>query len=149
MIKRLLSFLEATAKQPIQSNGSHSIELASLALLIEVAKSDHDISQQELEEIVTLAIKTFGINQSEQSAIINQAKDIVSNATSLYEYTSVINENYSEQQKFQLIQAMWRVAFADGRIDRYEEHLIRKISDLIYLPHVQFIEAKHIASDQI
>ena len=147
MIKRILSFFEDVSKQDSQSSNSHSIVLASLALLIEVAKSDHDISPTELEEIVKLAIKTFGISQSEQATLISQAKEAANNSTSLYEYTSVVNEHYSEKQKFQLILAMWRVAYADNRIDRYEEHLIRKIADLIYVPHVQFIEAKLNASE--
>ena len=147
MIKRILSFFEDVSKQDSQSSNSHSIVLASLALLIEVAKSDHDIDTVELEEIVKLAIKTFGIAQEEHETLIAQAKEVASNSTSLYEYTSVINEHYSEKQKYQLIHAMWRVAFADGRLDRYEEHLIRKIADLIYVPHVQFIEAKHNASE--
>jgi len=147
LIKRILSFFEDVSKQDSQNSNSHSIVLASLALLIEVAKSDHDIDAIELDEIVTLAIKTFGIAQEEHEALITQAKEVASNSTSLYEYTSVINEHYSEKQKYQLIHSMWRVAFADGRIDRYEEHLIRKIADLIYVPHVQFIEAKHNASE--
>ena len=149
MIKRILSFFEEASKQDSQSSDSHSIELASLALLIEVAKSDHDISQVELEEVVHLAIKTFGISDSEQEALITQAKEVTRSSTSLYEYTSVINEHYSAAQKFQLILAMWRVAYADTKIDRYEEHLIRKIADLIYVPHVQFIEAKHNASESM
>ncbi|MFT7186055.1 MAG: putative tellurite resistance protein B-like protein [Pseudohongiellaceae bacterium] len=147
MIQRILSFFEDVSKQDAQKTNSHSIDLASLALLIEVAKSDHDISPLELEEIVTLAIKTFGISPSEQTILIAQAKEVANNATSLFEYTSVVNEHYSEKQKFQLILAMWRVAYADSRIDRYEEHLIRKIADLIYLPHMKFIEAKHNASE--
>lgn len=147
MIKRILAIFEDASKSTDQSPHSHSIELASLALLIEVAKSDHDISATELDEIVSLAIKTFGISQAEQSTLLAQAKDVVKNATSLYEYTAVINEHYAEKQKYQLIHAMWRVAYADSHIDRYEEHLIRKIADLIYVPHVQFIEAKLNASE--
>lgn len=147
MINRILAFFEDVSKQDNQSSNSHSIVLASLALLIEVAKSDHDISPVELEEIVKLAINTFSIPESEQVTLITQAKEVANNSTSLYEYTSVVNEHYSEKQKFELIFAMWQVAYADSRIDRYEEHLIRKIADLIYVPHVQFIEAKHNASE--
>jgi uncharacterized tellurite resistance protein B-like protein len=147
LIKRILSFFEEVSNQDNQSSNSHSIELASLALLIEVAKSDHDISTVELDEIIQLSIKTFGISQSDQEALISQAKEVAKSSTSLYEYTSVINEHYSATQKFQLILAMWQVAYADTKIDRYEEHLIRKIADLIYVPHVQFIEAKHNASE--
>jgi uncharacterized tellurite resistance protein B-like protein len=149
VIKRILSFFEDVSKQDNQSSNLHSIDLASLALLIEVAKSDNDISSVELEEIVNLAIKTFGISQVEQETLITQAKEVASNSTSLYEYTSVVNEHYSEQQKYQLILAMWRVAYADTQIDRYEEHLIRKIADLIYVPHVHFMKAKHTAAELI
>jgi len=142
-----MRLFEEVTKQDKPDSNSHDILLASLALLVEVAKSDHDIEHIEQQEIIAHAVKTFGIAQEDQDALITQAEEVVNSSTSLYEYTSVINEKYSESQKYQLIYAMWRVAFSDGRIDRYEEHLIRKVADLIYIPHVKFIQAKHQASE--
>jgi len=75
------------------------------------------------------------------------AKDTAVHATSLYEFTSLINDYFDEQEKFQVIKAMWQVAFADGRIDRYEEHIIRRAADLLYVEHHRFIEAKLSVQD--
>ena len=68
-------------------------------------------------------------------------------STSLYEFTRVINDNYTPQQKLQLISAMWVVAYADGNLDKYEEHLIRRVAELTYVAHEDYIRAKLRAQD--
>lgn len=116
--------------------------LASLALMIETAKSDHEIDPSELDAITKIAQSNRSLLTDDVDSLINEARARVKEATSLYEFTSLINENFKEPQKFLLIQNMWRVAYADGRIDRYEEHIIRKAAELLYVDHARFIEAK-------
>ena len=144
MISSLLKLLQANTTQEKQ-NSEHDIRLAAVALLVEVAKADHHLSELEENKLLHIVNNLYDLNETEQSALIAAAKNKSSEATSLYEYTSVINENFSEHEKFQLITQMWKMAFSDNQIDSYEEHLIRRVADLIYLPHVKFIEAKHIA----
>jgi len=122
--------------------------LPALALLVETAKADRSLDEQELVTVIQLAKEYFSVSDSESHVLLELARDHTTEATSLYEFTSLINENFSDDEKLKVIQAMWIIAYVDDRIDRYEEHLIRKVADLIYVPHVKFIEAKHIAQEQ-
>ena len=144
MIKNLLDLILPSQKNSEEIDSKKHIHICCLALLIEVAKADAEFSEIELKRIRAMAYERFSLPLSEDS--FELARDVSKNSTSVFEFTSVINEHYSMDEKFLLIMSMWTVAYADGQIDRYEEHLIRKVSDLIYLPHVRFIEAKHIAA---
>jgi len=145
MLNRILSYIKAPEKKAEETSSNHVI-VCSLALLIEVAKSDNEFSEIELYEITQIACKQFSLAQEQEGELLALAKTISTESTSLFEFTSVVNKHYSTAEKYQLIFAMWKVAFADKKIDRYEEHVIRKVADLIYVPHMKFMEAKHQAS---
>ena len=145
MLNRILSYIKSPEKK-VEETSSSNIIVCSLALLIEVAKSDNEFSDIELQEITQIACQQFSLTQEQESELLTLAKNISKESTSLYEFTSVVNEQYDSEEKYQLIFAMWKVAFADKQIDRYEEYIIRKVADLIYLPHVKFMKAKHEAS---
>lgn len=146
MIASLLKFLQSNTERTEQSS-EHELRLSAVALLIEVAKADHHLSEVEENKLLQIVDNHYDLDETEQNELILAAKTRSSASTSLYEYTSVINEHFSEQEKFKLITLMWKIAFSDNQIDSYEEHLIRRVADLIYLPHVKFIEAKHIANN--
>ena len=118
------------------------LQLAGAALLIEVSTADHQLDRREEVAIIAAIRKTYGLNPEEIEAIVQEAKAASANAPSLYDFTRIINEHCSEEQKYALIRECWRVAFADGNLDKYEDHRIRKIADLIYLPHSLYIKAK-------
>ena len=74
--------------------------------------------------------------------LLRDASDEVDQDTSLFDFTRVINDHYSASQKLELIESMWRVAYADGRLDKYEESLIRQVAELTYVSHSDYIRAK-------
>jgi uncharacterized tellurite resistance protein B-like protein len=147
LIKRLLKYFEVSSQKEDDVDSSHSIQVAALALLIEVANADHTLTDSEREKIIALAGTLFKLDETEKEMIVELAYSKSDQSTSLFEYTTVVNKHFSEQEKFNLIFSMWQVALADDSIDSYEDHLIRRVSDLVYLPHVRFIEAKHHALD--
>lgn len=141
MIASLKALFEP-APQESQAQCKHRQQLAAAALLIETARSDfcQDASEQQAMEKILCA--TLGLPQGEIHELVALATARVDEATSLYEFTRVINDHYSAAQKVQLIEAMWGVAFADGDLDKYEEHLIRQVAELIYVPHQDYIRCK-------
>ncbi len=148
MIKKLLSLITPQENEP-EIASEEAIRLAAISLLVQVAKADHSLSEQEESKLVELVNAHFNESkQLEHDELIDLAMAKSDASTSLYEFTSLINENYSMSQKFQLITLMWQIAFSDNVIDSYEEHLIRRVADLVYLPHVKFMEAKHIAQQE-
>ena len=118
------------------------IQLAAAALLIEVSNSDFDLDETELDTITAVLRDTYQLDPAALDSLVKLANDEVDNASSLYQFTRLINDHYSYAQKIQLLDSMWQVAFADGRLDRYEEHVIRKVAELIYLPHSDYIRLK-------
>ena len=121
-------------------------ELAAAALLLEVSKSDYEQHDHELEKIRSLMEQRYGIAPAALDEFMLQAAAKSADSTSLYPFTRYINDNCTNEEKFALVKALWEVAAVDAVIDKYEEHLIRKISDLIYLPHTDYIRAKLAAT---
>ncbi len=125
-----------------QSDCAQRIELASAALLFELMKIDGHFDERETEAIADVLANTFSLEQQTLEEIIRLAEDESHQSTSLYDFTSLVNTGYSYEQRVRLIENLWRVAYADKHIDRYEDALIRRIADLIYVNHSDFIKTK-------
>ena len=121
---------------------------ACIALLLETSMADEILDDVEIEILKNTLVKDFEIHQTEVDELISLAKDNIADSTSLYEFTRDINDNFNAEQRIRLIESMWKIAYADGNIDKYEEHIIRKVSNLIYVAHSDFIKAKISAKEK-
>ncbi len=121
---------------------------ACIALLLETSMADEILDDVEIEALKNTLVKDFEIHQTEVDELISLAKDNIADSTSLYEFTRDINDNFNAEQRIRLIESMWKIAYADGNIDKYEEHIIRKVSNLIYVAHSDFIKAKISAKEK-
>ncbi len=122
-----------------------ALELSCAALMFEVARSDFTIDETERESIRLLLTENFALSAEDVATVTEEAADNVDAATCLFEFTRTINDIATVDQKRQLLTMMWRVALADDALSRYEEHVIRKVADLLYLPHNDFMLAKQLA----
>lgn len=122
---------------------------ACIALLLETSMADEILDESELMALKNTLQKDFQINEDEIDELIDLAKENVEDSTSLYEFTRDINDNFDAAERVKLIESMWKIAYADGNIDKYEEHIIRKVANLIYVAHSDFIKAKLSAKEQI
>ena len=142
-IKELLQLGEAGQEdQPLSDD---QCQLACAALMVEVAVIDGNFDHQEMETLRQVLIQFFGLATDEIDDLIQLAREESAESTSMHQFTQLVNRHCNHQQKFELITGMWRVAYADGRLDKYEEYVVRKSADLIHLPHADFIRTKHIA----
>ena len=126
-----------------QMDAEHLARLAATALLIELSDADHSIDTAETQAILQIAKDTFALDDSELDQFFSAAELKKQAATSLYEFTDTINASFDKNQKFELVCHLWQVAYADQHLDRYEEHTIRKIAELLYVSHSEFMRAKH------
>ncbi len=147
MLKTLSSLFEINAPDTPDVTPAHRRQLAAAALLIETARAD--FTQDGVEETSMAAMLKAGLDLSdtEVEELLQLANEEVDAATSLYQFTRTINDHFTPAQKVTLVTDMWRVAYADGDIDKYEEHLIRRVADLIYVAHKDYIRAKLTAAD--
>ncbi len=119
-----------------------AIQLATAALLIEVSRADFELDDNERSAVLDTLRRTFDLDAVTLDNLIKLAEEELDDAASLYQFTRLVNDYYSYEQKLELIGLMWKVAFADGSIDKYEEHLIRKVAELVYVAHNDFIRLK-------
>ena len=143
MIEKLRQLLNSEiSDSPPPSIG---VKLAAAALLVEVMVADREVDAQE-EQVVEDILKTrFALSSDEVAELFSDAQSANREATCLYRFTRQINERYGAPERFQLVVELWRTAFADGHLDKYEESTIRQICELIHVPHSEFIRAKHHA----
>ena len=144
MLKTLKSFFATKPlnTEAVSDSKLRTIDIAYAALLVEVIKSDHEIDERESKKLLEILNNKLSSNYGDLSEIVAIAEEKSDESTSLYEFTRLINDEYDYQKKVTLIENMWAIAFADEEIDRYEEYLIRKISDLTYVSHSDFIKSK-------
>lgn len=127
---------DASITSPISKN------LITAALMIEVMQADFSLDEREQQAFISVLKQSFDLDENEVIELEELAHAKVEEATSLYEFTRQINDNFSADEKLELIRNMWRVAFADGEIDRYEDGVIRRVAELIYVAHSDFIRMK-------
>ena len=144
MILRIKRFFEKHF-QPVETEVDieRRLKLATTALLIEMMRADLDASEQEKTRLREILSTHFKLDDTEIENTLAQASKKNRDAADYYQFTSVINEHYSQEQKIQLVEQLWQLAWADGNIDRFEEHLVRTLADLLHVPHGRFIQAKH------
>jgi len=131
---------EATAEQLLPA--------AAAILLLEVAWADHNISDTEIAVIGSSLQNLFELQEPFVSQLLQDARQKHATSVGVYEYTRTLNETLSEDEKFQLLIALWRLALSDNDLHALEEHVIRRISELLYVPHTRFITAKREAREQ-
>lgn len=144
MLSSIKRFFESKISHSEDENSSSikKIDLACAALLIEVINSDNELDERESKEFIETLRESLSLSEEELNELVKLAESEANQATSLYEFTRLINDEYEYEEKVGLIENMWRIAFSDEQLDKYEEHLIRKISDLIYVSHSDFIKTK-------
>lgn len=148
MLGRLQSYFRERLAPGADDDPEHRRNLAAAALLIEVARADFEFDDDEQRAIETLLEQTLHLTSEEIAELVRLAHDESRDATSLHQFTRLVNESHSLDDKKRLMEALWRVAYADGRLDKYEEQLLRRIADLLHLRHAEFMRAKHSAAGE-
>jgi len=119
-----------------------SLRMATAALLIEAVRADDNILPEELKVLREGLGKKFGIDPAETETLINLAEQEASDAVSIYEFTRLIDKGFSYDDKKDIIELLWEVVYADSVLEKHEEHLVRRIADLLQVSHKDFINAK-------
>lgn len=124
-------------------NLEHQLKLATAALLIEMMQQDEHEHENEKKVIKHALQEKFSLTEEETRTLYQLARQEVADATDYYQFTNLIARNFSQLQKIQIIEYLWAIAYADNQLDAYEEHMVRRIADLIYVSHKDFIQTKH------
>ena len=144
MIKKIKDLLSNFSKEQetIEEEKISILDKACSALLIEVAFADKIFNDSEITSLKESLRDTYNLDEEIINELIAVAESTVDESTSLYEYTRVVNDEFTYADKLELLTRIWKLAFADGNLDKFEDHLIRKISDLVHISHSDFIRIK-------
>lgn len=145
MIRSMKEFFEQLIEPETRQPGGpseHALQVATAALLLEVTRLEGAVTEEE-REAVTRALRTrFELSDAEVDTLVALAEAEARDAPGYHPFTSRINKGFSAEQKVRMVEYMWQVAYADGHLDAHEQHFLRKIADLLYVSHRDYIAAK-------
>ncbi len=139
MIKKLMAFL---APEPEEVKESLTVPMATAVLFYEIIRADDDLNQQEVALFEKLVLSEFALPAAEFAGIFRQIEDKARESVDFSQFTRTIHENCTLEQKKAILTSLWHLSAADGHVDSHEEHLIRKIADLMHLRHSEYIQIK-------
>ena len=151
MLERIRGFFEERIAPLVgdapEADREHAFQLATAALMMEITRADHQIDDAEREAVGHAIRQAFELDEAETAELVHLAEEEAAEATSLYQFTSLVNERFPPEEKAHVMELLWQVAYSDGSLDKFEEHIVRRIADLIHVPHRVFIATKLKVAD--
>jgi uncharacterized tellurite resistance protein B-like protein len=150
MIKRLFDQISDTfsvglAAEPNVADREDTLRLATAVLMIDVARADQVFEEREFERVLQLIEFHFALTPEQSAELVNAADSKADDMVSLYEFTQILHKNLNDVEKARIVSLLWQVAYADGQLDKYEDSLVLKISDLLYVSRGRVMRLKHDA----
>lgn len=134
--------------EQVDKSEKRKLEVATAALFIEIAKADGEFSDDERKKIIKLMKQTFELEDDCVKDLIELSEQKIKESVSLYEFTTIINDNYSNDQKFELMKNLWKLIYVDEKLNMYEDHLAKKIGAMLNMDHKKIIEAKLVVKEE-
>ncbi len=128
-----------------ETDRSEAIRLSTAVLMVDVARADYDFDEEEFTTLLDLIQIHFGLSAEDATQLANEASEVAEDLVSVHEFTSLLHKNLSEEEKSEVVALLWRIAYADGSLDKYEDSLVLKISDLLYVSRGRVMQLKHDA----
>ena len=150
MIKKLINKVNSAISTP-ESGGANgadraaALRLATAVLMIDVARADHVFEESEFDRVLQLVQAHFDLDPQDAAELVNDASDEADDLVSAYDFTSVLHKHLDEEEKARIVGMLWQIAYADGELDKYEDSLVLKISDLLYVNRAKVMRLKHDA----
>jgi len=145
MLDIVKRFFSKTATEPPKNADpptEHDVRIAACALFVEMARIDEKFTEEEMDTILSIVQERYGLSREHADALVAEANKELDKSVDLWQFARLINENYSTDEKIEIIETLWRMVFVDGKMDRYEHYLMNKLKNLLRLSHDQLIAAK-------
>lgn len=133
--------------EPTPEERQQALQLATAVLLVEVMRADSSKTSRERQPVAAALRQRFALDDAALAQLLAQAEQAAENAYDYHHFTASINDSCSQDQKIQIVEAMWQVAYADAQVDAYEHHAISKIAGLLHVTHGEYIGAKMRAKE--
>ena len=141
-IKQFFEKAKAEVSEDTSPKTEHDIRVAACALFVEIARIDEEFTDAEMETILSVLKEKYGLSREHADALIAEAEKELQKSVDLWQFSNLINENYSNEEKIEIIETLWRIVYVDGKMDEHEHYLMGKLQNLLRLTHDQLITAK-------
>ena len=148
LIARVTSAIESTDSESDDLDRETALRMATTVLMIDVARADHVFEDSEFDRVLQLVESHFGVTGIEAAELVDIANDKAEKLTSAFEFTQILHKHLDETEKARIVSLLWQIAYADGRLDKYEDSLVLKISDLLHVSRGRVMRLKHDAGQQ-
>ena len=142
ILKKFLKKNTAESHGVKENDPNSRVQVASCAVLLEMANTDNELSEIERENIINLLKKDFHLSDEDAQELIEVTNKELKESIDLWHFTNLINVNYSTQEKIRVIETVWRVIYSDGKLNAHEDYLVHKLATLLKLTHKELIDAK-------
>jgi uncharacterized tellurite resistance protein B-like protein len=143
MFEKIKQFLSTHEEKEFDERESkRRIQIATAVVLLEVAYADEEFSDAERVQVVTILKEQFSLDDESVNELLLISEEKLKHSIDIWHFTEIINENYSDDEKYLVIETVWRVIYADGRLDKYEDYIVHKLARVLHIPHSRMIEAK-------
>ncbi|MEJ2233446.1 MAG: TerB family tellurite resistance protein [Syntrophobacterales bacterium] len=142
LVKKFLGKSSSDASGAEKETTSHDVRIATCALLLEMAHIDGEFSELERESIINIIKKDYDLSDEHAVALIEAAGEELKRSIDLWKFARLINQNYSTDEKIEIIEMVWKVIYTDGKLDKHEDYLVHKLANLLRLTHKELIDAK-------
>ena len=142
IVKKFFGKTATIASENKDQTTEHDVRIAACALFVEMARIDEKFTEAELETILSIVQERYGLSREHADALVAEADRELDKSVDLWQFARLINENYSTDEKIEIIEILWQMVFVDGKMDRYEHYLMNKLKNLLRLSHDQLIAAK-------
>jgi uncharacterized tellurite resistance protein B-like protein len=153
MVKRIFSRIVDVLSAPASpvttaDERETAIRMATAVLMIDVARADQVFDDSELERVLQLVEAHFGLTAAEAAELVSLAQDKAEELTSAYEFTRILHRHLDVDEEARIVGLLWQIAYADGQLDKYEDSLVLKISDLLHVSRARVMRLKHDAKKE-
>lgn len=150
LMNRVADAIAATDERPDDAaDRDDAIRMATAVLMIDVARADHVFDESEFDRVLRLVESHFGLSPEDAAELVNKAGEKADDLVSAYDFTKILHEHLSHDEKARIVELLWLIAYADGRLDKYEDSLVLKISDLLHVSRGLVMRLKHDAEQSV
>lgn len=148
MLSQLRQFFDTGASPAASPDPANRVRLAVAALLVELARADHDEQAVEHEAIAGLIARHFKLDKAGADELLAEARAAVDSSVSLREFTAPLHQALSDADKQRIVGMLWDVALEDQALDKYEDYLIGKVAELLYVSRGDVVRLRHEAGQR-
>jgi len=141
-IRKFFGKIAEDRTETVDRGAEHDIRVATCALLVEMARIDETFTPEEMRTILSVLTDRYGLSAEHADALVAEAEKELEHSVDLWQFASLINENYSNDEKIEIVEILWRMVYLDGNMNEYEHYLMNKLKNLLRLSHDQLIAAK-------